>query len=666
VEFLSHVDFCHSERTVFSHFSGYKSCSPPQTPPLNSHHTTAPPHSRGTKACISMTTNYDIKKARYCAAYCLESRQESGEEAIRHSPLVSLAVKCAIDDLRLPSDDETSNASASAAANPNGAITPVSPPTEATASASTSSDKQASSKPLAPRSAALGGGTLAPPFEPLLERETDPSSSATVVAFQHIALQAAYRNKSTEELRVEDYARDRRLPRVPILPQYGLLGFDMGNRDSDGNAEPILLNTNEPSSVFLCGSQGSGKSYTLSCMLENHLLKNSAVGVQNETIPGFVFHCDTNGKACLAEAASLCTRGIKVRVLVAWNNYKSMKKLYEGLGTLHGQKIEVRPLLFQDDDLTATHIQHLMLFDETANSSPVYLGVLLMILSRITRTTGKFSVNQFLFEQEVHPWQPGQNGMLEQRIDLLRAFTASATPAIVELENKDATPAIVRQKKFEQGVGLPGDCITVEKGTLTIVDLSGDFVDPATACTLFDICLSVILKRHQAKKISTGLVVALDEAHKYLDKAIPSAQRFTDSLLTTIREQRHNAARIIIATQELSIAGSLLDLCSVSIVHRFTSPAWFAAIRDHLGGASKMVKSDDDEEKDASRADLFRRILALEVGESLVFSPNSWVHGGEVSGGGQVVEPTRLGSRVLWMKTRKRDGVDSGKTVSVV
>jgi hypothetical protein len=251
-------------------------------------------------------------------------------------------------------------------------------------------------------------------------------------------------------------------------------------------------------------------------------------------------------------------------------------------------------------------------------------------------------------------------------VDLLRAFTASATPAIVEFENSKETAEIVRQKKFEQGVGLPGDCITVEKGTLTIIDLSGDFVDPATACTLFDICLSVILKRHQAKKISTGLIIALDEAHKYLDKAFPSAQRFTDSLLTTIREQRHNAARVIIATQEPSISGSLLDLCSVSIVHRFTSPAWFVAIRDHLGGASKMVKSDEDEEKNENRADLLRTILALEVGESLVFSPNSWVHGGEVSGGGQVVEPRRLGSRVLWMKTRKRDGEDSGKTVSVV
>jgi hypothetical protein len=468
---------------------------------------------------------------------------------------------------------------------------------------------------------------------------------------------------------LEDYASDLRFPPTsppPTLPQFGLLGFDLGNRDHDGNAEPILLNTNEPSSVFLCGSQGSGKSYTLSCMLENHLLKDPAVGVQNETIPGFVFHYDTNGAACLAEAASLCTRGIKVRVLVAWNNYKSMKKLYEGLGARLGKKIEVRPLLFQDDDLTATHIQHLMLFDETAGNSPVYLGSLLSILSKITRTTGSFSVRQFLIDQEIFDWQQGQKGMLDQRINLLKAFTATATPAIVEFENTKETPATVRQKKFEQGVGLPGDCITVEKGTLTIIDLSGDFVDPATACTLFNICLSVILKRHQAKKISTGLIIALDKADKYLDKAIPSAQRFTDSLLTTIREQRHNAARVIIATQEPNIAGSLLDLCSVSIVHRFTSPAWFAAIRDHLGGASRMVKSEEDEEKNANRADLFRRILALEVGESLVFSPNSWVHGGEVSGGGQVVEPRRLESGVMWMKTRKRDGEDSGKTVSVV
>lgn len=35
----------------------------------------------------------------------------------------------------------------------------------------------------------------------------------------------------------------------PILPQYGLLGFDLDNCDATGNPEPILLNTNSPSSV---------------------------------------------------------------------------------------------------------------------------------------------------------------------------------------------------------------------------------------------------------------------------------------------------------------------------------------------------------------------------------------------------------------------------------
>lgn len=75
-----------------------------------------------------------------------------------------------------------------------------------------------------------------------------------------------------------------------VNPQYGLLGFDIDNCDEDQRPEPIPFNTNGPSSVFLCGAQGSGKSYTLSCILENHLLNHPGVGRQHETIPGFVFH----------------------------------------------------------------------------------------------------------------------------------------------------------------------------------------------------------------------------------------------------------------------------------------------------------------------------------------------------------------------------------------
>ncbi|KAK4891665.1 hypothetical protein LTR49_028655 [Elasticomyces elasticus] len=121
--------------------------------------------------------------------------------------------------------------------------------------------------------------------------------------------------------------------------------------------------------------------------------------------------------------------------------------------------------------------------------------------------------------------------------------------------------------------------LDLQPGTLTVVDLSNPFVDTATVCTLFDICLSVA----KEKRPECGMVVALDEAHKYIDQS-PAATNFTDGLLTTVREQRHIGTRVIISTQEPTISEKLLDLCSISIVHHFKSPAWFRSIRNHLGG----------------------------------------------------------------------------------
>jgi hypothetical protein len=378
------------------------------------------------------------------------------------------------------------------------------------------------------------------------------------------------------------------------LPQYGLLGFDLDNRDSTGSPEPILLNTNSPSSVFLCGSQGSGKSYTLSCMLENHILRDESVGAQRETIPGFVFHWDTNTSGSLAEAASLCSRpGIKVRLLVSWSNYQQMKQLYEDFARKVGGQIEVRPLLFEDTELTVSHIRNLMAFRDGSLETPLYLEVIQNILRRLGRKAEQFSVRVFLRDLAVAGLNPSQLQMLDQRLSILKTFSAATAPDIVQQDYKNLNPKDLKRERRKQGLGFNGDCITVERGTLTIIDLSDPFVDASTACVLFDICLAIILKRHKeaitAGKISPGLIVTLDEAHKFLDKNIPSADVFTSSLLTTIREQRHNAAGVIIATQEPTISEKLLDLCSISIVHRFNSPAWFTTLCGHLGAASALA-----------------------------------------------------------------------------
>ena len=151
-------------------------------------------------------------------------------------------------------------------------------------------------------------------------------------------------------------------------------------------------------------------------------------------------------------------------------------------------------------------------------------------------------------------------------------------------------------------------------GTLTIIDLSDPFVDASTACGFFNICLALFKKNRP----SSGLVVALDEAHKYMGET-EAAMLFTGSLFTTIREQRHNATRVIIATQEPTISEKLMELSSITTVHRFTSPTWFTAIKTHLGAASTLISAAE------AQSTLFETIMNLKVGESMLFSPASFL-----------------------------------------
>jgi hypothetical protein len=113
----------------------------------------------------------------------------------------------------------------------------------------------------------------------------------------------------------------------------------------------------------------------------------------------------------------------------------------------------------------------------------------------------------------------------------------------------------------------------------------------------------------------------------------PAASDFTNTLLKNVREQRHKAIRIIVATQEPTVNPALLDLCSITFVHRFTSPAWFSVLRKHLAGVYKFeIDSGVLEEaegegsikpKSKTTVDLFRCIIRLRVGESLLFGPTA-------------------------------------------
>ena len=151
---------------------------------------------------------------------------------------------------------------------------------------------------------------------------------------------------------------------------------------------------------------------------------------------------------------------------------------------------------------------------------------------------------------------------------------------------------------------------------------------------------------------------------------------FTENLVQVIRQQRHLATRVIIATQEPTISPKLLDLISMTIVHRFTSPEWLKTLQNHIAGVS-MFSNIGTGEESAKRdiAFTFAEIAGLEVGEALVFSPSAILKGpvavkdAETTGKKREVicpedvVPEKLGTGCMKMRVRKRLTEDGGTSI---
>lgn len=211
---------------------------------------------------------------------------------------------------------------------------------------------------------------------------------------------------------------------LTVLPQYGLLGIRLetyGNQpvvgarkpvenESDGEFEEepekdqsvggkleekygqktneiddnprdqlVYANTNAPWSAFICGSQGSGKSHTLSCMLENSLMNPSKTGKNITPLTALVLHYDKftgveTGQLC--EAAYLCSAGIPVRVLVSPSNHSRMKNLYQNLPGLpsDSKRPEVVPLKLSNKHLSVGRMKSLMAIGGK-DGTPLYMEV---------------------------------------------------------------------------------------------------------------------------------------------------------------------------------------------------------------------------------------------------------------------------------------------------
>ncbi|KFZ17385.1 hypothetical protein V501_01751 [Pseudogymnoascus sp. VKM F-4519 (FW-2642)] len=404
----------------------------------------------------------------------------------------------------------------------------------------------------------------------------------------------------------------------PVFPQYGLLagmteGAPNEPKSEDGDKSSIhdpriFFNVAAPSSTFICGSQGSGKSHTLSCLLENCLIPSDANKLPRP-LTGLVFHYDTfisDGGGSPCEAAYLSSDpSIKVRVLCSPTNFRTIRRTYSAF-----KNVTVEPLRISEENLNTKRMLDLMAVSRGDGPMPLYLHAVYRILREMRMEqqemgTG-FSYATFKDRVSRTEMTPAQLSPLAQRLDTLQSFMPNTE-----------TGVIIHQRKGK------------------LVRQYGN-----------------------------------DWTSKFMNESA-EAQTLTATLLTTIRLQRHLGARIIISTQEPTISPELLDLCSITIVHRFTSPEWMKSLKAHLAAAASDITApepdagDQDTEsipgaKVQTASMIFKKIVGLEVGEALLFSPSAMVGVDAASVSGRYA---RLGPGFLKVRVRSRLTIDGGKSV---
>jgi hypothetical protein len=357
-----------------------------------------------------------------------------------------------------------------------------------------------------------------------------------------------------------------------LTPQFGILGRAAG--------QTVALDLNGCNTISLFGVQGFGKSYTLGVIAEMASMASDGINVLPSPLATVIFHFHKsdayepeyvsavlpNRKVSevdrlLAEYGA-SPRGLEDVVLLAPEaKVEQRRREYPG--------VLVAPIKFSSSELGAEGWKFLL---GAFGNDSLYVRQLVAIMRR---QRDRLSLAAF------------RDGIAQADLPKSAMRLAEDRLALAEPYIDDDRPL----------TGL------LRPGRTVIVDLRDEWIEKDEALGLFVVMMRIFAaSRHDGREFNK--LVVFDEAHKYI-----SESDLIDQVVGTIREMRHQATSVVIASQDpMSLPRAIVELTSVLIMHRMTSPQWLK----HLRGA--IVALDDLQES---------AVTSLQPGEALVWAQRS-------------------------------------------
>jgi DNA helicase HerA-like ATPase len=327
----------------------------------------------------------------------------------------------------------------------------------------------------------------------------------------------------------------------------------MGFLGRAGN-QSVALDLNGCNTISLFGVQGFGKSYTLGVVAEMASARVAGINVLPSPLATVIFHYHKsdayspeyaaarapNEKA--TEVARLLSEygatpaGLRDVVLLAPEaKVETRRKEFPGL--------EVLPLKFSSAELGAESWKFLL---GAADNQALYMKQIVSIMRTLR---GRLTVEGFRRGMEQSDLGPGARRLAEERLLLAEPY----------IDDRSSLGSLLRP------------------GRTVIVDLRDEWIEKEEALGLFVVMLRIFAAaRHQGREFNK--LVVFDEAHKYITESDLIGQ-----VVETIREMRHQATSVVIASQDpLSVPRAIIELTSVLLLHRMTSPAWLKHLKSAI------------------------------------------------------------------------------------
>jgi hypothetical protein len=359
---------------------------------------------------------------------------------------------------------------------------------------------------------------------------------------------------------------------MQMTPQYGVLG--------KAGSQKVAIDLNGCNTISLFGVQGFGKSYTLGVIAEMASTPNSGINMLPSPLATVIFHYHKS-EAYEPEYASAVapnhkeTEVQRLRAVYGANPLGLQDVVLlapeakVGLRRREFPGVAVQPIKFASSELGAESWKFLL---GAYGSDALYIRQLVSIMRR---HRADLTIATFRQEIAAAGLPPATQRLATDRLNL-------------------AEPYIDDAKRLGE---------LLRPGRTVIVDLRDEWIEKEEALGLFVVMLRIFAATKFQGSDFNKLVV-FDEAHKYITES-----ELIGQVVETIREMRHQATSVVIASQDpLSVPRAVIELTSILILHRMTSPQWLKHLK------SGLVALENTEESHVS---------GLSPGEALVWAQRS-------------------------------------------